>query len=206
MELLVSVKFTCVHFFVLSNETPEILLVRARDGAWTFFFRSGYTPRALLISRASPFYMTVTNLMKVLRNCFLGFLAILWKTIRWYGLQTSMFGSHLHFFHFFFFSVSFVRGPKWHTVDRRSLWNYIKWIKDFLWSLVPGIEAKCFSVKALCGDTVSLSFVRNECWWDTSRPSCAQSYSLSGCVRDGRKWLDQFLLSEDIDSSVHNQS
>jgi len=62
-----TVGFCEIHvcfFSVLSNETPEILLVRARDGAWTFF-RSGYTPRALLISRASPFYMTVTNLMKV---------------------------------------------------------------------------------------------------------------------------------------------
>lgn len=43
VELLVSVKFTCVNFLVLSNKTAA----RARGGSWTFFFRSGYTANAI---------------------------------------------------------------------------------------------------------------------------------------------------------------
>lgn len=47
MELWVSVKFTCVNFLLLSNKMPEMKRARAHGGAWTFFFRSGYTASAI---------------------------------------------------------------------------------------------------------------------------------------------------------------
>lgn len=99
-----------------------------------------------------------------------------------------------------------MRGLKGNVMDRRSLWIHIKWMKCFLWSLCLTLKRGSPQYDRFV-ETLSSPFVnRHECWRDTSRPSCAQSYSLSGCVRDWRTLLGRFLLSEDTGSFVYNLS
>jgi len=125
-----TVGFCEIHvcfFSVLSNETPEILLVRARDGAWTFF-RSGYTPRL-----ASAIDFTSLALLYDGYQPNESFNIVPWGSLQFSGKrEVDMASKKVAYVWkspsllslFFSSSVSFVRGPKWHIVDRRSLWNY----------------------------------------------------------------------------------
>ncbi len=126
----------------------------ARGGAWTFFFRSGYTAQAIDFE-ASPFYMTVVNLMKIAENDPFRSLAKLLENKNW-TWPPNKYISHVWRSPPFlsFFSELCERTPR-KRYGQKTLMNEM-----FIVEPVLDIDARWSSVWALCGDAVSPPFVK----------------------------------------------